>query len=60
MAERSVSDQLAVVDSQNQYIVVVSYCAMLLYIALALGKFPHPVASRASLGVQVSGPRAAV
>lgn len=52
MAERSISDQLEIVDTQNQYVVVYSYAAMLLYIALALGKFPHPIAMRANLALQ--------
>jgi len=52
MAERSISDELEVVDEQNQYVVIVSYAVMFIYIALALGKFPHPVATRSLLGLQ--------
>jgi hypothetical protein len=52
MAERSISDQIQVVDDQNTWIVAVSYGAMFLYIVLALGRFPHPVATRALLGAQ--------
>jgi len=51
MAERSISDQLAIVDIQNQGVVASSYIVMLAYIAFALGKTPHPVASRALLAV---------
>lgn len=51
MAERSVSDQIAIVDEQNGWIVAVSYAAMFLYIILALGRFPHPVATRSLLGL---------
>jgi hypothetical protein len=52
MAERSIQDQLAIVDDQNQDVVVISYVVMFFYIALALGKFPHPIATRALLGFQ--------
>lgn len=52
MAERSISDELEVVDEQNQFVVVISYAAMFCYIAFALGKFPHPIASRSLLGLQ--------
>ena len=52
MAERSISDALVIVDNQNQFVVVVSYCAMFIYIIFALGKFPHPLAMRSSLGLQ--------
>jgi hypothetical protein len=41
-----------VVDTQNQYVVVVSYAVMFAYITAALGKFPHPIFTRASLGLQ--------
>lgn len=39
-------------DSQNQNIVIISYAVMFCYITLALGKFPHPVFTRALLGLQ--------
>ena len=52
MAERSISDALAIVDEQNQFVVLVSYAAMFLYIVFALGKFPHPLAMRSNLGLQ--------
>ncbi len=51
MAQRSISDQLVVVDNQNKDVVVVSYVAMLLYVAVSLGKFPHVIASRSLLGL---------
>jgi hypothetical protein len=53
MAQRSVQDQIIVVGSQNAWVVAVSYLAMFCYIVLALGKFPHPVATRVSLSLQV-------
>ena len=37
---------------QNAWVVVISYVAMFIYVSLALGKFPHPVASRILLGLQ--------
>ena len=43
------------VGTQNAYVVVISYVAMFIYVSLALGKFPHPVASRALLGLQGEG-----
>lgn len=52
MAERSISDELAIVNSQNVWVVAVSYAVMLLYIVFSLGKFPNPIAMRASLGLQ--------
>ncbi len=52
MAERSISDALEIVDEQNQYVVVVSYAAMFMYIIFSLGKFPHPLATRVLLGLQ--------
>jgi Niemann-Pick C1 protein len=52
MAERSIADELEVEDMENEFVVVVSYGAMFLYIAVALGKFPHPVRTRALLGLQ--------
>jgi hypothetical protein len=52
MAQRSVGDEIAVVSTQNSWVVGVSYVAMLLYVSLALGKAPHPVASRGGLGLQ--------
>jgi hypothetical protein len=51
MAQRSVEDQIGVVASQNSFVVVVSYIAMFCYIVVAMGKFPHPVRSRALLGL---------
>lgn len=51
-SQRSVGDALLVVEQQNQGVIFVSYLAMLAYIALALGKFPHPIATRALLGLQ--------
>jgi hypothetical protein len=44
--------RLQIVDSQNQYVVMASYAVMFVYITLALGKFPHPVLTRAVLGFQ--------
>lgn len=52
MAQRSIQDALSVEEKQNEFVVVVSYVAMFVYISLALGKFPHPVKSRALLGLQ--------
>lgn len=52
MAQRSVSDEIEVVDQQNQNVVLISYVIMFCYIALALGRFPHPVYTRATLGLQ--------
>lgn len=50
--QRSVDDQLDVVDSQNKDVVIYSYIFMFGYIVLALGRFPHPVKTRISLGLQ--------
>ena len=52
LAQRSVQDQIIVIGDQNAWVVAVSYIAMFVYIVLALGKFPHPVATRASLSFQ--------
>lgn len=52
MAQRSIQDEISAVGSQNTFVVIVSYAAMLMYISLALGKFPHPVYSRMLLGLQ--------
>lgn len=52
MAQRSIQDELTIVNTQNAFVVGVSYIAMLFYIAFALGKFPHPVATRSLLGLQ--------
>ena len=51
-SQRSITDELEIVETQNQFVIAISYAAMLLYIALALGKFPHPIATRALLGFQ--------
>lgn len=51
-SQRSITDELEIVETQNQFVIAISYAAMLLYIALALGKFPHPIATRALLGLQ--------
>jgi len=50
MAQRSVQDEIEQVAAQNTWVVVISYCAMFAYIVLAMGKFPHPVRSRALVG----------
>ena len=50
--QRSVSDELEVVDSQNKNVVLFSYVAMFAYIVLALGRLPHPLKSRIALGFQ--------
>jgi hypothetical protein len=52
MAQRSVQDEIAVVAEQNRFVIVISYVAMFVYVALALGKPPHPVRSRVVLGLQ--------
>lgn len=52
LSERSISDQLEIVEEQNRFVVIVSYAAMFVYIAVALGKFPHPVATRMGLSLQ--------
>lgn len=52
MAQRSVTDELELVDNQNKDVVIFSYVAMFGYIVLALGRFPHPVKTRISLGLQ--------
>lgn len=52
MAQRSVQDELAIVEEQNIGVVGISYAVMFVYIVLALGRFPHPVGSRALLGLQ--------
>lgn len=52
MAQRSIQDELVVVEQQNEFVVAVSYVTMFVYISVALGKFPHPVKSRALLGLQ--------
>ncbi|KAA0163368.1 hypothetical protein FNF27_07942 [Cafeteria roenbergensis] len=51
MAQRSVQDQIGVVANQNTFVVLISYVAMFAYIVVAMGKFPHPVRSRALLGL---------
>ena len=51
MAQRSVQDAIAEEESQNAFVVIISYIAMFLYISLALGKFPNPVRSRSLLGL---------
>jgi hypothetical protein len=52
MAQRSVQDQIGLLGSQNEMTVALSYALMFVYITLALGKFPHPVFTRALLGLQ--------
>jgi hypothetical protein len=50
--QRSVSDQLSIVDKQNKNVVLFSYVAMFAYIVFALGRLPHPLKSRIALGFQ--------
>ena len=50
MAQRSIPDELVVVEQQNKFVVLFSYVAMFAYIVFALGQFPHPVKSRVLLG----------
>lgn len=52
MAQRSLQDEIGVLGSQNKAIVIISYAVMFVYIVLALGRFPHPVFTRALLGLQ--------
>eukprot|EP00743_Colponemidia_sp_Colp-15_P001911 GILK01002081.1.p1 GENE.GILK01002081.1~~GILK01002081.1.p1 ORF type:complete len:1013 (+),score=204.17 GILK01002081.1:56-3040(+) len=51
MAARSIEDDLEAENSQNAFVVVVSYVAMFIYISMALGDFPHPIRSRFLLGL---------
>ena len=51
MLQRSLQDELSVVQKQNTFVVVISYVAMFAYVTIALGKFPHPVYSRSLLGL---------
>eukprot|EP01138_Halocafeteria_seosinensis_P004784 gb/GECG01004892.1/.p1 GENE.gb/GECG01004892.1/~~gb/GECG01004892.1/.p1 ORF type:complete len:1113 (+),score=109.87 gb/GECG01004892.1/:1-3339(+) len=51
MADRSLQDELSVVQEQNTFVVVISYVVMFAYVTIALGKFPHPVYSRSLLGL---------
>lgn len=51
MAERSLSDEIVRETDMNLIIVILSYVIMFIYIAIALGKFPHPVYSRVGLGL---------
>lgn len=45
MAQRSVPDELTIEAKQQVFVVVASYTAMFLYIALAIGYFPSKVHS---------------
>eukprot|EP00744_Colponema_vietnamica_P003701 GILI01005628.1.p1 GENE.GILI01005628.1~~GILI01005628.1.p1 ORF type:complete len:950 (-),score=322.34 GILI01005628.1:302-3151(-) len=51
MAQRSIEDELMEENMQNAFVIVVSYGAMFVYIAVALGSFPHPIRSRFLLGL---------
>jgi len=51
LSERSVEDSLQVETSQNTWVVAVSYICMLVYISVALGRFPHRVRSRFLVGL---------
>lgn len=49
--QRSLQDELKVVQEQNTFVVVISYVVMFVYVTVALGRFPHPVYSRSLLGL---------
>jgi Niemann-Pick C1 protein len=51
MAERSIPDELTNETNENLWIVVISYSAMLLYIAIAIGQFPSIISSGFSLAL---------
>lgn len=51
LAERSISDQLEQQNSQNAFIVIVSYGLMFIYISISLGFFPSFVHQRFLLGL---------
>mmetsp|Transcript_16341 Transcript_16341/g.26800 ORF Transcript_16341/g.26800 Transcript_16341/m.26800 type:complete len:902 (+) Transcript_16341:21-2726(+) len=52
-SERSIEDELGRMNNNMalKVVVIVSYFAMFTYIAIALGRFPHPVQSRFLLGL---------
>lgn len=51
LAERSISDQLDEQNSQNMFVVIVSYALMFIYISIALGFFPSFIHTRFLLGL---------
>ena len=51
MMERSVSDELNIESEQNIVVVVVSYLAMFIYIAMMMGEFPSITKSRILVGL---------
>lgn len=46
MAQRSLQDEISVVASRNKRVVIASYIGMFGYMALAMGRVPHPVHSK--------------
>jgi len=50
LAERSISDNIALETSQNTSVVVISYLLMFFYVGCAIGHLPSKVHSKFSLG----------
>lgn len=51
LAERSIPDQLVQISSQNEFVIVLSYILMFMYVGLAIGYFPSFVHNRFMLGL---------
>lgn len=50
LSERSIPDELGKIGAQNQFVIMVSYLLMFLYVGMALGYFPSFVHNRFLLG----------
>jgi Niemann-Pick C1 protein len=55
MAQRSIQDELAIVTHQNAWVVALSYLAMFLYVAAALGTLPTPSSTTSRVGLAALG-----
>ena len=51
LSERSIPDELGKIGAQNQYVIMISYLLMFLYVGIALGYFPSFVHNRFLLGL---------
>mmetsp|Transcript_7407 Transcript_7407/g.6932 ORF Transcript_7407/g.6932 Transcript_7407/m.6932 type:complete len:527 (-) Transcript_7407:1200-2780(-) len=50
LSERSIPDELGKIGAQNQYVIMISYLLMFIYVGMALGYFPSLVHNRFLLG----------